>query len=248
MALKPGQIVNKYVSRYYPDADVVVLAGSAASGKAAKGSDLDVLVFDRKTEDSYRRIDKKYGAVIEVFAVSIKHFPFFLEEARKSAIPSMVRMCLEGIVLVDRGPAAELIEQAQAVWLEGPYPWTLDRMNQARYELTEYAADLIQGGDSAENPFIFNKLFELAAEFALRVNNRWLGVGKWAFRELTRFDPLLARDFVGATELFYKTGSGSAFVDLVNRMLEPYGGTLREGWVEIAALPEEEGELDEADD
>ncbi|GGG09788.1 nucleotidyltransferase domain-containing protein [Paenibacillus abyssi] len=233
-------IVKRYVKKYYPGANVVLLAGSAAAGRATKGSDLDVLIFDEHAEDSYRLIDKKYGRIIEVFLVALRHYPYFIEEAKKSGIPSMVRMCAEGVIIIDDGQAHELIANGRKAWAEGPYPRSLDELNQVRYEITEYLDDLIHSSIRSEDLFIFNKISELLIIFILRINNRWLGSGKWAYRALEEYDPGIAAEFVRVSDLFYKAGVKDEFIQFVYQTLAPFGGTLRVGWVEGADVSEDE--------
>lgn len=219
--------MKRYVKYNYPDADVVILAGSAAYGTATAGSDLDVVIFDHDLEYSYRIIDEKYGRIFEVFLVSLKHYPLFLEEAQKSGIPSIIRMCMDGIVIVDRGGAADIVSKARDTWREGPFPRTDDELTYNRCEITEYLDDLRHSHNRSEDLFIMNKLMETFVEFILRANGCWLGVGKWAYRALEHFDPALAAEFVRVTDLFYQTGNRKEFVDFIHEILSPYGGESR---------------------
>ncbi|HUC92748.1 MAG TPA: nucleotidyltransferase domain-containing protein [Paenibacillus sp.] len=242
MANAHEQVVRKYVNKYYPKAGVVLLAGSAAKGKAIEGSDLDLVIFDESAEESIRRIDRKLGSIFEVFLVSPKQFPYFLEEARKSGIPSIVRMCAEGVVVVDHGQAAGWVARAREVWQAGPYARPLDELDRYRYEITEQLEDFAHSDCRAENLFVLNKIAELLGRFLLRANKRWLGVGKWAYRALEEFNPAVARQFAEAMDCFYRNGSRSEFVEFVRAMLAPYGGKLRVGWIEGVR-----GDPDEAD-
>ncbi|EXX85788.1 hypothetical protein BG53_07325 [Paenibacillus darwinianus] len=243
MKLAHEQVVRKYVNKYYPEARTVLLAGSAAQGRAGEGSDIDLVIFDESAEESIRCIDRKFATIFEVFLLSPKQFPYFLKEARKSGIPSIVRMCVEGVIVIDHGQAAAWIAQAKEVWLQGPYARPLEELDQYRYEITEHLEDFANSDCRAENLFVLNKISELLGLFLLRANKRWLGVGKWAYRALEEYNPAVARQFAEAMDCFYRSGSRSEIVEFVRAMLAPYGGKLRVGWIEgVSGNPEEPDE------
>jgi len=224
--------VLKYAAKYYPNALVVLLGGSAVQGRMNKGSDLDVIVFDPHVEHSYRIVDKKYGYIFEIFLVAWREYPLFLEAARKSGIPSMVRLCAEATVILDDGQAAEMIAKARRVWLEGPKPKTFAELDRLRYEISEHLLDFSHSRSRAEDLFVIGKLIELLPQFILQANDKWQGVGKWSFRALEEYDPAVAGEFVRVLERFYQAGVKADFIAFVDEILAPYGGRQREGWME----------------
>ncbi|MGE7636054.1 hypothetical protein ACQKMZ_28550 [Bacillus paramycoides] len=88
--------------------------------------------------------------------------------------------------------------------------------------------DLIGCTNRAEEIFIANTLADLVSEFYLRTILQWIGASKWIVRSLKQYDQKFTDHFVEAFDVLYKTGDKNKVVQLVNKVLEPYGGQLFE--------------------
>src|SRR5699024_3557347 len=97
---------------------------------------------------------------------------------------------------------------------KGPESWSVKTLNVKRYFITDALDDFIGCSNRAEGIFIANTLAELSSEFVLRANNQWIGASK----------------FVEAFELFYKNGKKQEVINLVDKILDPYGGRLFDGF------------------
>jgi hypothetical protein len=95
----------------------------------------------------------------------------------------------------------------------------------------DYALDDFIGcTNRAEEIFIANTLAELVSEFVLRTNRKWIGVSKWVVRSLRHYDGEFADYFVEAFDTYYKTGDKYKIIQLVDNILQPYGGRLFDGF------------------
>ncbi|MGN4427237.1 hypothetical protein ACTFQN_26665 [Bacillus cereus group sp. MYBK30-1] len=90
--------------------------------------------------------------------------------------------------------------------------------------------DLIGCTNRAEEIFIANTLADLVSEFYLRTILQWIGASKWIVRSLKQNDQKFTDHFVEAFDVLYKTGDKNKVVQLVNKVLEPYGGQLFDGF------------------
>ena len=81
-----------------------------------------------------------------------------------------------------------------------------------------------------EEIFIANTLADLLKEFILRTNGYWVGTSKWGIRSLKHYDEAFTEQFVEAFDTFYKTGQKRKVVELCDKVLEPHGGRLFEGF------------------
>lgn len=69
-------------------------------------------------------------------------------------------------------------------------------------------------------------LAELVSEFVLRTNNCWIGKSKWIVRSLKEFDEDFASRYVKAFDTYYFKDDKNIVSDLVDEVLQPYGGRL----------------------
>lgn len=69
------------------------------------------------------------------------------------------------------------------------------------------------------------------ADFARRAAHRWSASGKALPRALTTMDPPLATRFETAFTILFAVGDVAPVQDLVDTVLAPHGGRLREGYL-----------------
>jgi len=81
-----------------------------------------------------------------------------------------------------------------------------------------------------EGIFIAGTLAEQVSEFILRVNRQWIGTSKWIIRSLYYYDEALAADFANAFDFYYKTSEKEQVIQIVEHILQPYGGLLFDGF------------------
>lgn len=228
--LEPLTAAQKFIESYYPYCDGALLAGSVVRGEATKTSDLDIVIFDKTYQSSYRESLVEYDWRIEVFAHNLDSYRDFFESDYKRARPSLPRMISEGIVLKDNGIIDSIKREAKALLAKGPEVWSIEVINTKRYFITDVLDDFTGCTDNAEEIFIVNTLAELVSEFVLRTNNRWIGTSKWIIRSLKEYDINFADQFVKAFGLYYKNGTKKEVINLVDEILKPYGGRLFDGF------------------
>lgn len=230
------EIVRRAVKEHVNGADAVLLAGSSAHGVVPDNGDLDVVVFTNDHRERSRRLlVRRQGFLIEMFVITERDYPAMLRKARKTALPSLLRMCRDSRIVDGGERARRYVEAAERAFAAGPLPVTYAELDRRRWELTELADDFRQT-DRSEALFVAGKMLEKTAEFMLRAEDRWLGVGKWAFRTLEEHDPAAARELSEAADAFYRRDDRLPFLRFVERTLAPCGGPLREGWMEEAQL------------
>jgi len=230
------ELVRRAVKEHVKGAEAVLLAGSSVHGVVPDNGDLDVVVFTKDHRERSRRLlVRRQGVLIEMFVITERDYPAMLREARKTALPSLLRMCRDSRVIDGGDRAGRYVKAAERAFAAGPLPVTYAELDRRRWELTELADDFRQT-DRPEALFVAGKMLEKTAEFMLRAGDRWLGVGKWAFRTLEEHDPAAARELSEAADAFYRRDDRLPFLRFVERTLAPCGGPLREGWMEEAQL------------
>lgn len=228
--LNPFDAAHQFIFKHFPYCQGALLAGSVVRGEETDTSDLDIVVFDKSINSSYRESLIDFGWAIEIFVHNLTSYKQFFEMDYKNAKPSMQRMVLEGIILKDEGIIDSIKEEAKEILDKGPEKWTEEIITTKRYFITDVLDDFIGCNNRAEAIFIANTLAELIQEFELRTNGRWIGSSKWIIRSLKQYDEKFTEQFVEAFDDFYQTGNKSKVIHLSEMVLEPYGGRLFEGF------------------
>lgn len=228
--LHPIEAGKTFILERFPHCQGALLAGSIVRGEGTETSDLDIVIFDQILPTSYRESLIEFGWPIEIFVHNLTSYKEFFEMDCKSAKPSMPKMVSEGVVLKDEGVIQAIKMEANELLQKGPDKWGEEIIRTKRYFITDTLDDLLGSTNRAEELFTANTLAELVHEFVLRTNGRWIGASKWIVRALRQFDPAFTIEFVAAFDHFYRTGDKQKIVQLVEKILEPYGGRLFAGF------------------
>ncbi len=227
-------LVRRFVSAYYQTAEAALLTGSRARGDATAGSDYDVvLLFGSLPGGAWREMALFEGRHIEVFAHDLGTLGYFCREVdRPSGEPGLPTMVAEGVAALPH-PSA-LLDAARGIALEmlrlGPTPLDGEALRMRRYAITDLAVALTGDRDRSVLIAAGSALHAALADFALRAAGCWSGSGKALPRALAAMDLGLAKRFEAAFSALFATGDTGPVQDLVDAVLSPYGGRLREGF------------------
>lgn len=228
--IEPVAAAKQFIDKHFSNCQGALLAGSVVRGEATETSDLDIVIFDKRLPSSYRESMFEFGWAIEVFVHNLTSYKYFIEMDSKTTTPSMPRMISEGIILRDEGILESIKNEAKDILEKGPEIWSEETVRTKRYFITDALDDFLGSKNRAEEIFIANTLADLVHEFVLRTNRQWIGSSKWIIRALNRYDEKFTVEFVEAFDVFYKTGEKNKVVLLVDKVLNPYGGRLFEGF------------------
>ncbi|WP_059173092.1 nucleotidyltransferase domain-containing protein [Bacillus sp. FJAT-27445] len=230
MKRNPIEDALKIINAKFPNCQAALLAGSVVRGEATETSDLDMVIFDGNLFAPYRESLIDNGWPIEAFVHNLTSYRDFFKSDIEQGVPSLVRMVSDGIVLKGADIIDPIKKEANQLMEIGPEEWPDELIVTKRYFLTDALDDFIGSTNRAESIFIAVTLANLASEFVLRVNRKWIGKSKWIVRSLKEFDEEFAERFTEAFDRFYKTDQKDKIIELVEDILEPYGGRLFEGF------------------
>jgi hypothetical protein len=240
---KALDLARRFVARRHPDADAAVLAGSRARGQEVDGSDHDVvLLFHSLPGGAWREMTLFEGQHVELFAHDLNTLAYFCREIdRPSGLPALPTMVAEGIAIWSRvsatlDAAREIAEETLRL---GPPPLDEAALRARRYAITDLVGALQTGRDKHVRLAAGAALYSTLADFALRAARRWSASGKALPRALATLDAPLATDFETAFAALFAGGEAAKVQTLVDGVLAPYGGRLREGYRQDA--PPEKG-------
>ncbi|WP_088103576.1 nucleotidyltransferase domain-containing protein [Halalkalibacter urbisdiaboli] len=226
----PIEAARSLISKRFPTCQGALLAGSVIRGEQTATSDLDIVVFEEDLHFAYRESFFENEWPVELFVYNLQSYKSFFESDCKRARPCLPRMVLEGVVLKDEGIISSIKKEAAHLLNKGPEPWSDETINMKRYFITDALDDLIGCSNRGEELFIANKLTELLSEFYLRTNQQWGGDSKWVVRALKEYDDSFATRFIEVFDEFYKTGGKDKVISFTEKVVDPYGGRLFEGF------------------
>ncbi|WP_199622604.1 nucleotidyltransferase domain-containing protein [Paenibacillus alkalitolerans] len=226
------EAAEQFVLNHFSDCTVAILSGSVVQGMGTKQSDLDIVIIDDTKTFPFRESFYESGWPIEAFVLTRDTYRDLFEFNVVQGLPSLQRMCAQGIIIKDDGTASELIDIAREILAKGPMPWTVEEMNRVRYEISECLEDLTGSDCHYESIFIVNKLAGLVHEYVLRMNGCWIGDGKWIVRSLQIYNKQFSDQFLDVLDKFYKTERKEAIIQFIDDILAPNGGRLFEGYSE----------------
>lgn len=227
----PEVVAHEILEERFPKAKVMFLAGSVLRGEGTASSDLDIVVVHENVEVAYRDCFVHRGWPIEVFVhdpETLKYF--FYEIDRKSGIPSLPSMVLEGKELPKPSPFSQsLKELAKKVIDAGPPELKEHELQKYRYGITDLCDDMRTPRNGAELVASAARLYQVLADFYLRSKGLWSASGKGIPRRLNKVDTRFALEFQDAFEEAFANKNAALILVLSEKILSPFGGFLFEG-------------------
>jgi hypothetical protein len=223
-------VANAFINEHFPTCNVAILAGSYVRGDQTATSDLDIVVIDDSYQSSFRQsfIYEEYP--IECFVHNNKSLLDFVNSDIQRARPSLLKMIVEGVILIDDGSASSLKQKMNKLLSDGPTSLTEEQKQLKQYFLTDLLEDFEGATKREEEIFIAMRLAESLHEFILRMNNKWIGSGKWVYRALKKYDQYEADNLYQAVDSFLKDNNKVPLINLTDNWLNQFGGRLFEGF------------------
>jgi hypothetical protein len=232
------RLVRRFAAQCHPTADVALLAGSRARGSGAADSDHDVvLLFASVPNGAWREMVLFEGHYIEAFAQDLGTLAYFCRELdRPSGRPVLPVMIAEGIAAFSRN--STLLEAARKIANEtlrlGPPPLDAAAIRARCYAITDLATKLRPDGRKNVLLAAGAALYCELADFALRANGHWSATGNAVPRALAMVGPDLADQFETAFGDLFANRQIAPVQALVDAVLQPHGGRIREGYCQTA--------------
>jgi hypothetical protein len=218
------------VSEQFPNAQVALLAGSAARGKATSTSDLDIVVVLDGPPAPYRETLRYHGWPVELFVHTPDSLGLWWRRDAEHRRNTLAHMCAYGLILIDTGQA-EQVRRAAADWLAaGPPALGQAEAEARRYAVTDALDDLADTSDEDERDAVAALVLNWVAELALLTQRQWLGRGKWLVRRLREVDQPLAERLLAAHRRAVGQGDVADLLTVGEAVLARAGGRLTEGF------------------
>lgn len=215
----------------YKDAKWILLSGSIVRGEGTPSSDLDLIVIYNNLDAAYRESFMHQGFPIESFVHDLQTLRFYSEDFDKKRMePVMATMITESLCIKgDRKELSPLIDAANIKIQKGAPPLTNEQIDLMRYSITDRVDDLRHPRSIYELQATAVQLYDQVSDFYFRTRNLWCARGKHIPRKIADVDEVFAKSFTIAFEELFK-GEPRNTILLCETMLEPFGGTLFDGF------------------
>jgi predicted nucleotidyltransferase len=225
-------VANAIHADRYPDASVVLAAGSLVRGEGTAYSDLDLVVVYAKVARAYRESFRFDGYPVEAFVHDSETLEyFFFEVDRPSGVPVLPQMVVEGVEVPapnDVSRAAK--QQAASLIAAGPPALDAEGEQRMRYFVSDLIDDLRAPRSQDELIGTGSQLYEQLADYHLRRQGLWSAKGKAIPRVLRQADPELCLKYSQSFNNLFKLGDATGVIELAEELLEAAGGPLFEGY------------------
>lgn len=234
--------VRRLVDASFSDALTVIVGGSLIRGEGTPTSDADLLIVCTRADVPFRESLRFQGLPVEAFVHTVASYRAYAAADCQGGNPTLPAICAEGVVVSDPGGlAAKLQSAARDLLREGPPPLTAAELDDHRYRLTDWLADLEGLSSSAPvgvRDFVVDALVPAFATFWLRRRERWTGTGKWLYRHLDTVDGVFAGRLAEAARMARCQGRAAALTTMVDEELAQCGGRLFAGYRRQGVAPE----------
>ncbi|MEU4347150.1 nucleotidyltransferase domain-containing protein [Streptomyces sp. NPDC023838] len=226
----PCAAARAVVGEKFPTARAAFLGGSAATQRRTPTSDLDVVVLLPGPPAPYRESLLHGPWPVELFVHTEESWRTFVKREIDKRRSPLLRMCAEGVLLLDRdGVGEKIATEAQRLVAAGVPKATVEELEDRRYAITDLLDDLAGCDNAGERVFIVTELARRAAELALMVNGAWLGGGKWLARHVDATEPGFSKKLSEAVRDAL-AGREKGLVGVVDEVLARCGGRLWAGY------------------
>jgi hypothetical protein len=235
----PRATLERLYQERYPEAQAIFWAGSVEKGLGTAGSDLDIVVVYNELPNAYREAFTYEGWPIDAFIHDVKTLRYFFEEIdTPSGMPALPVMIVTSTEITKPSHFSQHVKQLALGVIEAGAPiWGKKTIDKERFLITDIVEDILTPRNHAEQIASAAQLYEILAQFYCRAQGKWCASGKSLLRLLEKYDTAFSVLYSNAFDDFFKHGNTLALESLVQQVLKPYGGYLRDGFVQDA--PEE---------
>ena len=249
----PLLTLKKLLSERYQDALAIFWAGSVSNDEGTSASDLDLVIVYEQLPNAWREAFIFEGWPIDAFVHDKDTLRYFFEESKNgSGISGLLHMVLYGREITPASTFSENIKTLAKQFLQaGPTVWNKENIDKERFLITDTLEDVLFPKSRAEQMASAAWLYEALSQFYFRALNKWCASGKSIARYLEQDNPEIAKEFSESFESVFQTGEGADLKKLTQKILQPFGGFLWDGYKSEApqdARISEAIALDESED
>lgn len=210
----------------FPQATLVLLAGSWATNSAHGDSDIDLFILDPTRPDVLFEGVLFESCLFDVCAVSPDQVnALFQASIPHRSGPTIHQLMTHHVVAGDHEEAAAIIELARTVVTTGPAELPPEERDELRWQLSTWLVELRHAAPH-ELPALSAQCYCLLAKALLSANRQWQGEGKSLHRLLALAFPELA-ERLDAALVAACNGNRAPLFGLGQELLQQIGGPLR---------------------
>ncbi len=220
------EVVNSFVSEYFPNSSGVMLTGSFVSEYFNEYSDLDVILLSKWHYKMFIESYEYEGLKIQIIVLPLTDAREILRKDAMCRNGALISMLNKGLILSDGDGFLERLKSEANILFREKRLAPKEIIEMERSKLTTVYEDICGLSDSDELVFAIADAMPKALTLYFLANGSWLYHGKSAARKLKDdCDPFMER-FMSSFKTFFGRGDKSEVLDLLRGVLESAGGEL----------------------
>lgn len=177
------------------------------------------------------------GILVEASIISIGCLPFLIAAEHNTGYTHVIGAIATGRLVYDQfGVGAKIQLKTRATFDKGPKSLPDAAIDLTRYILTNQLAELHSNEDHHECVATAMTIYPYLVELLGRKGCSWAYRGKWFVRMLRNDEVVTYNDIAKAYAALHD-GSNQPLIDLVLKVLAPWGGVLWDGYRESRDYP-----------
>ncbi|WDE02272.1 nucleotidyltransferase domain-containing protein [Thalassomonas actiniarum] len=223
-------LVSEYIQAQIPDVILLLIHGSATTGKMTAYSDIDVMVVRKNFDGIRKHIASHQGYCLDVIETGADHIQELLANARHSGNDWIVSALALGEVVIDKWQGSTQARQAASALLEtGPDAPSAQQINIIRSSVTSLVSELCRSKTEDQALMAGMALFAPLSALLLKQQGAFSHRGKHLANHLEAAAPEINRRLRQAYHELLEN-KPQALALLARDILTPVGGWLMTGF------------------
>ena len=160
-------LIKRLCNEKYGDASAIYWAGSVVTGNYTSRSVLDLVIIFESIPNAYREAFVFEDWKIDAFIHDFETLTYFFEDIDlKSGIPALPQMIVSGKLITPSSSISKEIEHLAAkIIKQGPPHWDKEKIDNARFFITDLLDDIISAQNRSEQIASTSKLLRTTHNF-----------------------------------------------------------------------------------
>lgn len=232
---EPIDVARALVAERFPEAVAAFLTGSVVTPMRTDTSDLDIVVVRTDGSVVFRESVIFQDWPVELFVHTAESLHIFRGREAQKRLATLDRMIAMGVPIAGDAALCDDLQVAAREYVERG-PQDAPDVEFKRYYVTDLLDDLAGSRNESETLMIAHTLYRNTLELLLLGANAWAAGGKWLVRAADDIDATLTRDLDAALRELITLDNAQPLVDVVDRVLDRFGGRLWAGYYNEAKL------------
>jgi hypothetical protein len=222
--LKNKELALKFINKFFPDAQAVIITGSSVNCKFVKDfSDIDLVILNNSIGYIYSELVHFDGVDFDVVILPVSNIELIIHNDIIIKRGKILHMLAKGEILIDRENIfSELCTLCEELLQIGPKPTTNTELKKLFVIIKGRIKDLKSENNNLIIQFLINEINQYLTSLFFALNNVWQGGARWNARLINEKFPLLANKILESTGCTDNEIKLKLYLDLIEEELHRF--------------------------